>query len=62
MIGDGVGVVADRRTRGVPNVDGTDFLGADFADGMSLADISFHPMVTMRVFVEHWTVSFYLGT
>jgi hypothetical protein len=53
--------VADRRTRGVPRVDGKDFLGPGFAEWMSLADISSHLMVTMRVFVAHWDVSSDIG-
>jgi hypothetical protein len=60
-MGEGAGVVADRRIRGVPNVDGKDFLGAGLAEGMSSADISSHLMVTMSVFVAHWNVSLYLG-
>jgi hypothetical protein len=59
-MGEGAGVVADRSIRGVPNVDGKDFLGPAFAEWTSLADISSHLMVTMRVFVPHCNVSFYV--
>jgi len=56
-MGEGIGVVADRRRRGVPSVDGADLLGAGFVGGTSSADTSFHFMVTMMVFVAHWDIS-----